>query len=106
MQEAIEEVLAQGEYGQAVSRFGMLLTFSILDDDLAAMYLSDKKNDVTRAREDHEDLEVLLESFAKQVEEIVNEADTMIACAFFARLDISPNSVFQLEQHPIDPGNR
>lgn len=43
------------------------------------MYLSDKKNDVTRAREDHEDLEVLLESFAKQVEEIVNEADNMIA---------------------------
>jgi len=60
VQEAIEEVLAQ-------------------DDDLAAMYLSDKKNDVTRAREDHEDLEVLLESFAKQVEEIVNEADTMIS---------------------------
>lgn len=42
------------------------------------MYLTDKKNDVTRAREDHEDLEMLLESFAKQVEEIVNEADTMI----------------------------
>lgn len=42
------------------------------------MYLTDKKNETVRSREDHEDLEVLLESFAKQVEEIVNEADTMI----------------------------
>jgi hypothetical protein len=79
------------------------------DEDLAAMYLSDKKNDVTRAREDHEDLEVLLESFAKQVEEIVNEADTMIACTCLPSPPVSlpPNlCVFQLEQHPIDPGNR
>lgn len=76
----MEEVLAQGEYRQLVCRFEMLLMCSNTDEDLAAMYLSDKKNDVTRAREDHEDLEVLLESFAKQVEEIVNEADTMIAC--------------------------
>ena len=60
-----------------------LLMFSITDEDLAAMYLSDKKKDVTRAREDHEDLEVLLESFAKQVEEMVNEADTMIACTAY-----------------------
>lgn len=42
------------------------------------MYLTDKKNETIRSRDDHEDLEVLLESFAKQVEEIVNEADTMI----------------------------
>lgn len=47
------------------------------DEDLTAMYLTDKKNDIIRSRDDHEDLEVLLESFAKQVEEIVNEADTM-----------------------------
>lgn len=42
------------------------------------MYLTDKKNEANRALDDHEDLELLLESFAKQVEEIVNEADTMI----------------------------
>ena len=47
------------------------------DDDLAAMYLSDKKNGVPRNPDDHEELEVLLESFAKQVEEIVNEAENI-----------------------------
>lgn len=40
------------------------------------MYLTDKKNGVQREPSDHEDLEVLLESFAKQVEEIANEAET------------------------------
>jgi magnesium transporter len=40
-----------------------------------AMYLSDKKNGIDR--EDHEELEVLLESFSKQVEEIVNEAENI-----------------------------
>ena len=49
----------------------------ILDDDLAAMYLSDKKNGSPRSSDDHEELEVLLESFSKQVEEIVNEAETI-----------------------------
>lgn len=40
------------------------------------MYLTDKKNGVQRVPSDHQELEVLLESFAKQVEEIVNETDT------------------------------
>lgn len=44
-----------------------------LDEDLNAMYLTDKKNNVKRDLQDHEELEVLLESFSKQVEEIVNE---------------------------------
>lgn len=39
------------------------------------MYLSDKKNDAPRKLSDHDELEVLLESFSKQVEEIVNEAE-------------------------------
>jgi len=58
VEEAIEEVLEQ-------------------DEDLAAMYLSDKIASTPRALNDHEDLEVLLESFSKQVEEIVNEAETI-----------------------------
>ncbi|TDL22060.1 cora-domain-containing protein [Rickenella mellea] len=58
IQEALEEVLEQ-------------------DEDLAAMYLSDKKNDRPRQLSDHEELEVLLESFSKQVEEIVNESDNI-----------------------------
>ncbi len=48
-----------------------------IDEDLAAMYLTDKKNNVTRELTDHEELEVLLESFAKQVEEITNEAENI-----------------------------
>ena len=47
------------------------------------MYLSDKKADKPREPNDHEDLEVLLESFAKQVEEIVNEAETISVSMIF-----------------------
>ena len=48
----------------------------LLDKDMDAMYLSDKKNGIER-EDDHEELEVLLESFSKQVEEIVNEAENI-----------------------------
>ena len=41
------------------------------------MYLTDKLNNIPRAIHDHEDLELLLESFSKQVEEIVNEAENI-----------------------------
>ena len=41
------------------------------------MYLTDKINGVVRESHDHEGLEVLLESFAKQAEEIVNEAENI-----------------------------
>ncbi|EAU82919.2 magnesium ion transporter Mrs2 [Coprinopsis cinerea okayama7 len=58
VEEAIDEILTQ-------------------DEDMNAMHLTDKKNGVTRAVNDHEDLETLLESFSKQVEEIVNEAETI-----------------------------
>jgi len=47
------------------------------DEDLAAMYLTDRKNDVRRQLSDHEELELLLETFSKQVEEMVNEADNI-----------------------------
>lgn len=41
------------------------------------MYLTDKKAGVERKLSEHEEIEVLLESFSKQVEEIVNEAETI-----------------------------
>jgi len=56
VEEAINEVLSQ-------------------DEDMDAMYLSNKKNN--QLVTDHEELEVLLESFSKQVEEIVNEAENI-----------------------------
>ena len=40
------------------------------------MYLTDKRNGIQREPSDHQELEVLLESCAKQVEEIVNETET------------------------------
>lgn len=43
------------------------------------MYLTDRARGKPRALHDHEQLEVLLESFAKQVEEIVSEVDTTVA---------------------------
>jgi magnesium transporter len=53
------------------------LTSDFTDEDLTAMYLTDKKKNIVRDNTEHEDLEVLLESFAKQVEEIVNEAQSI-----------------------------
>ena len=41
------------------------------------MLLTDRQNGAERKLSDHEDLEVLMESYSKQVEEIVNEASTM-----------------------------
>ena len=50
------------------------------------MYLSDKLNNVPRKPHDHEELEVLLESFAKQVEEIVNEAENIQVSSNYLRV--------------------
>jgi len=44
------------------------------------MYLTDKKNGVVRQNHEHDELEALLEFFAKQVEEIVNEAENIEVC--------------------------
>ena len=44
------------------------------------MYLTDRKNDIPRQLSDHEELELLLETFSKQVEEIVNEAENIHVC--------------------------
>ena len=41
------------------------------------MYLTDRRIGHPRSPNDHEELEVLLESFSKQVEEIVNESETI-----------------------------
>lgn len=49
------------------------------DEDLSAMYVSDRMHGRPRAVHDHEQLELLLESFDKQVEEIISEIDTTVA---------------------------
>jgi magnesium transporter len=64
--------------GMTYSFIPTLLTRKICaDEDLSAMYLTDKLNHVSRQLSDHEELEVLLESFSKQAEEIVNEAENI-----------------------------
>jgi len=74
---------------RATARKQTLFLFSqwflpFTDEDLAAMYLSDKKAGKPRQLADHEDLEVLLESFSKQVEELVNESETtLVSSPFF-----------------------
>jgi magnesium transporter len=47
------------------------------DDDLAAMYLTAKGEGKPRDASEHEEIELLLESFDKQVEEIVSEIDNL-----------------------------
>ncbi|GAA5892223.1 hypothetical protein JCM6882_003615 [Rhodosporidiobolus microsporus] len=49
------------------------------DADLAALYLTAKLQGKPRTAEDHEEIELLLESFSKQCEEIVSEVETLSA---------------------------
>ncbi|KAJ2815394.1 magnesium ion transporter, partial [Coemansia erecta] len=58
IRDAIEEVLEQ-------------------DEDLAAMYLTQKLHGGPRARDDHEDVELMMETYLKQVEEIVNHVESV-----------------------------
>ncbi|KAI9444131.1 Mg2+ transporter protein cora-like protein [Lactarius indigo] len=73
------------------------LSFEILDEDLAAMYLTDRKNDVPRQLSDHEELELLLETFSKQVEEIVNEAENIHGNIVELILDSNRNALLALD---------
>ena len=53
------------------------------------MYLTDRKNDVRRQLSDHEELELLLETFSKQVEELVNEAENIHVRSPLTFIDVS-----------------
>jgi len=46
------------------------------------MYLTDKQTGIVHEEDDHEDLEVLLETFSKQVEEIVSEIQNIEVCEY------------------------
>ncbi|KAJ6444113.1 inner membrane magnesium transporter MRS2 [Purpureocillium lavendulum] len=49
------------------------------DDDLAAMYLSEKQHDLYRGLDDHTEVEMLLESYNKLTDEIVQEAGNLVS---------------------------
>lgn len=80
--------------------FSWKLTASGIDEDMNAMHLSDRKNCIERQPHDHEELELLLESFSKQVEEIVNEAENIeVTCTMLCFVVAFYN--LSLEQCPI-----
>ncbi|KAF9947194.1 magnesium ion transporter [Mortierella alpina] len=76
-QHKLKEML---QYTKKVSRFESktLLTRNVFeelldqDEDLAAMYLTEKKEGHARAIDSHDEIEILLEAYMKQVEEIAN----------------------------------
>jgi magnesium transporter len=49
------------------------------DDDLASMYLTEKAHDLTRGLDDHTEIEMLLESYHKLTDEIVQEAGNLVS---------------------------
>lgn len=49
------------------------------DDDLAQMYLTEKTRDIRREQDDHTEIEMLLESYHKICDEVVQEAGNLVS---------------------------
>lgn len=49
------------------------------DDDLADMYLTEKTHDLFRGEDDHTEIELLLESYNKICDEVVQEASNLVS---------------------------
>lgn len=49
------------------------------DDDLSDMYLTEKAHDIRRDLDDHTEVEMLLESYHKLTDEIVQEAGNLVS---------------------------
>ncbi|KAI2615361.1 cora-domain-containing protein [Hypoxylon sp. NC1633] len=49
------------------------------DDDLADMYLTEKSHDINRELDDHTEVEMLLESYHKLCDEVVQEAQNLVS---------------------------
>ncbi|QSZ36590.1 hypothetical protein DSL72_006470 [Monilinia vaccinii-corymbosi] len=73
------------------------------DDDLAAMYLTEKNHDLKRGEDDHTEVEMLLESYHKLCDEIVQESGNLVSNIrnteeiVKAILDANRNSLMLLE---------
>ncbi|KAI9498766.1 hypothetical protein BDB00DRAFT_799455 [Zychaea mexicana] len=73
------------------------------DEDLAAMYLTAKKAGKPRDASDHEEVELLLEAYLKQTEEIASKASSLISDMRSTEeivqiiLDVSRNSLMWFE---------
>jgi hypothetical protein len=83
--------------------------YESIDEDLSAMYLSAKKVNEPRDTHDHQELELLLESFSKQVEEIMSEVDTIVVSAYTSVLHHTQNNskngvtAFPVVKYSINP---
>lgn len=49
------------------------------DDDLASMYLSEKSQNIERSEDDHQEVEMLLESYHKVCDEIVQVSGNLVS---------------------------
>lgn len=73
------------------------------DDDLAAMYLTDKAHEQEREEDNHEEVELLLESYHKVADEIVQVSSNLVSAIrnteeiVRAILDANRNSLMLLE---------
>ncbi|KAK3900185.1 hypothetical protein C8A05DRAFT_17482 [Staphylotrichum tortipilum] len=73
------------------------------DDDLAAMYLTEKMHDLVRGEDDHTEVELLLESYNKICDEVVQEASNLVSSIrnteeiIRAILDANRNSLMLLD---------
>ncbi|KAI0405481.1 cora-domain-containing protein [Xylaria palmicola] len=73
------------------------------DDDLIAMYLTEKTRDIHRQLDDHTEVEMLLESYYKLCDEIVQEAQNLVSSIrnteeiIRAILDANRNSLMLLD---------
>ncbi|KAK2075253.1 hypothetical protein P8C59_009396 [Phyllachora maydis] len=73
------------------------------DDDLAAMYLTEKAHDMRRGEDDHPEIEMLLESYNKLCDEVVQEASNLVTSIrnteeiIRAILDANRNSLMLLD---------
>ena len=69
------------------------------------MYLTDRRIGHPRSPNDHEELEGLLESFSKQVEEIVNESETISVSIWLQEPNLKSKPRFYPVQCTINARN-
>jgi magnesium transporter len=70
------------------------------------MCLTERLKNASVANKDHSELEVLLESFAKQAEEIVNEAENTEVCSHPSVIICMLILLMRAEQRAVDARDR
>ena len=72
------------------------------DDDLADMYLTEKTHDLIRGEDDHTEVELLLESYTKICDEVVQEASNLVSSIRNTEeMYVLPKLVSPLDRPPL-----